>query len=99
MSFARKVVEATESIPSISRASIGKRIEVEPGYDRTFGDKTYEYAAVLEFKDRDALRSYLTDPRHDELGVMFWNLCEGTVICEVEYASGSAEEAARMLAS
>jgi len=52
------------------------------------GDKTYDFAAVLEFKDRKALLAYLRDPIHQELGRLFWESCERTVVSEVEFRDG-----------
>jgi hypothetical protein len=83
-SFARSVIEGLRSIPSIRRARIGKAIFVDPGYQRVFGDKTYKYAAVLEFENRDGLVAYLRHPQHDRIGREFWNSCAFTTIVEVE---------------
>ena len=52
------------------------------------GDKTYEFAAVLEFQDEAALTGYLQHPMHHELGRLFWENCERTVVSEVEYLDG-----------
>lgn len=93
-SFATLVLETLRTSPHISRCTVGKRSEVDAGYTRNFGDKTYEYAAVLEFEDEDSLVAYLKEPRHAHLGRAFWELCEGTVVCEVEavdFCSSSAD--------
>jgi Stress responsive A/B Barrel Domain len=72
------------SISSIRRATVGRNVRIDAGYERSFGDVTYEFAAVLEFADEAGLVSYLRHPRHEELGRLFWACCERTVICEVE---------------
>ena len=64
---------------------------------RNFGDKTYRYAAVLEFQSKDDLVSYLKHPSHQALGRQFWEHCEATVIMEVEFAHASSPGAADLL--
>jgi hypothetical protein len=63
-------------------------VTVDAGYVRGMGDMTYEYAAVLEFEDERALRAYLQHPLHHELGRLFWENCERTVVSEVEFLDG-----------
>jgi hypothetical protein len=82
--FARTTIRTLTSSPDIARLSIGRRADVDAGYERSFGDKTYEFAAVLEFSDRSALVRYLTSSDHAELGRLFWQNCQDTVICEVD---------------
>ncbi len=60
------------------------------------GDKTYEFAAVLEFEDESRLVTYLTSPMHEELGRLFWQYCESAVVSEVE-SVGLGEEAVEFL--
>jgi hypothetical protein len=98
LAFAQAVLDVTGSVSSIKRASVGRRIEVDPGYARSFGDVTYEYAAVLEFADREALLAYLQDPKHQELGRLFWDSCERSIVTEVEFVSGSDPSSASKLA-
>lgn len=83
-SFAALVTETLSASSHIARYSIGRRVDVDAGYQRSFGDKTYEYAAILEFADRDGLVAYLNDSSHGRLGQMFWEYCESCVVCEVE---------------
>jgi hypothetical protein len=82
--FAQSVLDVCRRIKTVRRVSLGRRIGVDAGYERSFGDATYQYSAVLEFDTPDDLRSYLTDPLHDELGRLFWANCERAVICETE---------------
>ena len=82
--FAQSVLAVTSRLPSVCRVSIGRKIAVDPGYGRSFGDKPYEYSAILEFQDREALVSYLVAPEHAELGRLFWESCARTIIAETE---------------
>jgi hypothetical protein len=81
-SFAQSLCRACDEIPAVRHARAGPRIYVDPGYERSLGDSTYEFAAVLEFDDEGGLREYLTHPLHGELGKQFWDLCDSTVIFE-----------------
>ena len=83
-SFAQEIVDTCKSVESVGKASVGRSVSIDAGYGRNFGDKTYEYSAVLEFQDRARLVTYLQDPLHAELGRLFWESCERTVICETE---------------
>lgn len=83
-SFAKSVVSACSSISSIRSARVGKRVAVDAGYERSFGDWTYEFAAILEFDTRSALVAYLRHPLHEKIGRLFWENCERTAISEVE---------------
>lgn len=95
--FATHVVAAMRSIGGIDRISVGRSIDVSPGYERSMGDTTYEFAAVLEFADRDALVSYLRHPAHSELGAEFWRCCERTVVSEVQLEDIRSDSAVDLL--
>jgi len=59
---------AVDGIPTIARASIGRRILLNrPGYESLMRED-YEYAAILEFTSDADLRAYLDHPAHAELG-------------------------------
>jgi hypothetical protein len=88
-SFARTTIDTLTASPDIARMSIGRRANVDAGYERSFGDKTYEFAAVLEFRDRSALIRYLNSSDHAELGRLFWQNCQDSVICEVDLVDPS----------
>ncbi len=98
-SFAASVSETFRSIDAIQKATVGRRVDVDAGYDRSFGEQTYEFVAILEFADRQALVSYLQHPSHAELGRRFWESCERTVITEVELADGRDPRAVELLAA
>src|SRR5690242_17764237 len=83
-SFAKSVLDVCSRLESVRRLSIGRRAVVDPGYARDVGGKPYECSAVLEFSSKDDLISYLTHPLHAQLGRLFWECCERTVICETE---------------
>ena len=67
-SFALKIAEAGWVIPSIKRGFVGRSVEIDPGYSRSLGESTYQYAAVLEFESRQGLVEYLNHPLHEEIG-------------------------------
>jgi len=97
VAFARHFERACREIPSVRRAAVGKRTEIDPGYPRSFGDGNYAFAAVLEFDDRDGLIAYLQHPLHKELGRLFWLVCERTAIVEVDLADATAADLAGMM--
>ena len=80
--FTKSMRDCFRSVTHIKRAAVGRRAEVDPGYPRTFGDKTYQFAAILEFDDEAGLIAYLRHPRHEELGRLFWECCESTIVSE-----------------
>jgi hypothetical protein len=90
-SFARTIHESCRRIPSIERVRIGRKTTFDAGYARSFGDQTYRYVAILEFGDEDGLKQYLTHPLHAELGRMFWENCESTVVVEARAMDGTAD--------
>jgi hypothetical protein len=90
LAFATTMAGCFRSIDSIERVSVGRHAEIQAGYDREFGDQTYEYGAVLEFRNAAGLIDYLRHPLHHELGRLFWETCERTVISELEMHDGRA---------
>src|SRR5262249_54631710 len=90
-SFALAISESCQQISSIQRSRIGKRVELDAGYPRAFGEKTYEYVAIFEFADASALKTYLTHPLHQRLGRMVWEMCESTVVVEAVLSDGKAD--------
>lgn len=87
--FEALVNETLSASPYITRFSVGRRVDIDPGYSRSFGDKTYEFGAVLDFADRAQLVAYLRDDSHKRLGRAFWELCESCAVCEVETIASS----------
>lgn len=92
--FAAATLDTLRACPEIDRFTVGRRVEIDAGYPRSFGDNVYEFAAVLEFRDRDALVRYLTSPRHAELGRLFWETCGRTVVMEVETVDAGVDPVA-----
>ena len=84
--FAQELRVLLRKAPSLARANIGRAAVVDPGYERSFGDKTYNLAAILEFHDEEGLLEYLRDPLHEEVGRKFWEYCDGTTIAEMRMA-------------
>ena len=95
--FIAMMASASEQIPGIERARVGRSINIDPGYSRSMGESTYPYMAILEFTSREALVAYLRHPRHGELGAMFWELCDSTVVSEVELRDFGNHELAEFL--
>ena len=64
---------AATEIPSIRRFRIGRRITHGlPGYEQAMTEN-YEYAAIIEFEDREGLEAYLQHPAHEAAGRVFTN--------------------------
>ena len=62
---------AATEIPSIRRFRIGRRIKHGlPGYEQAMAEN-YEYAAFIEFDDRNGLEAYLRHPAHEAAGRVF----------------------------
>jgi len=97
-SFAQSISRTCASIPAVHRATVGKRLHIDAGYTRNFGDKTYDYLAIMEFEDTRGLLEYLRHPLHEKLGRLFWEMCESTVIVEVELADGKSRDLVEFLA-
>lgn len=70
---------AVSDIPSIRRATIGKRVLLNrPGYETEMAEH-YEYAAILEFANESALRAYLDHPSHVDLGRMLFTAADAVL--------------------
>ena len=81
-SFAQALTAACQEIPTVRHALVGPRRHIDAGYPRSFGETTYDYAAVLQFADEEGLQSYLNHPLHADLGRQFWEISESTVVFE-----------------
>ena len=97
--FSRQFERACREIPSVRRAIVGRAASIDAGYTRSFGDGQYEFAAVLEFDDRNGLIEYLQHPLHKELGKLFWLVCERTAIVEVDLWDAKSADLAGVLAA
>ena len=91
-SFARIIQDACRHIGAIQRSHVGRRIDIDAGYARSFGEKTYQFAAIFEFEDSAGLKEYLKHPLHKQVGRLFWEMCESTVVVEAAMTDGRGEE-------
>ena len=65
------LVAASAEIPSIKRFRIGRRVKHWlPGYEQMMRED-YEFAAIIEFDDIDALKTYLGHSSHAVIGHHF----------------------------
>jgi hypothetical protein len=82
--FAQQLKLTMCSVPSVRRATVGRRVQVDSGSSRSFGDTAYQFSAVVEFDGIPGLVEYLSHPLHQELGRLFWEYCSSTAILEVD---------------
>jgi hypothetical protein len=65
------LVSASATIPSIRSFRVGRRVKHGlAGYEQQMADD-YQFAAIIEFDDLDALTAYLAHPSHASLGAHF----------------------------
>src|SRR5688500_17650419 len=70
---------AVSDIPSIKRATIGRRVLLHrPGYETQMAEH-YEYSAILEFENETALRAYLDHPSHLDLGRLLFTSADAVL--------------------
>lgn len=70
---------AVSGIPTIRRATIGKRILLNrPGYETQMAEH-FEYSAILEFDSEADLRAYLDHPAHVDLGNRLFTAAEAVL--------------------
>jgi len=91
-SFAKILQDACREIKAIQHSRVGRRAEIDAGYARSFGEKTYQFVAIFEFEDSAKLKEYLKHPLHKHLGKLFWEMCESTVVVEAAMTDGGSEE-------
>ena len=51
----------------------------------------------MEFSSRDDLANYLSHEAHDELRKVFWELCQATMIADVEMWDPTSQEAYKLV--
>ena len=77
---------AASSIPSIRRVRLGPRVRHGlPGYEQMMRDD-FTFAAIVEFDDMEGLKAYLAHPAHDDLGRLFGETGEATLVYDYETA-------------
>ena len=75
---------AVSGIPTIGRATIGKRILLNrPGYETQMAEH-FEYSAILEFDSEADLRAYLDHPAHVDLGSRLFTAAEAVLAYDFE---------------
>jgi hypothetical protein len=74
---------ALETIPSIRRARIGRRIVHGRPYEALMR-VNYEYAALLEFDDLSGLEAYLEHAAHEALAARFFQVFEEALMYDFE---------------
>lgn len=95
--FAQSVLAVVRQLEMVQSFAIGRRVAIDPGYERSLGDQTYQYSAVLNFDGESDLKRYLNDPLHHELGRLFWANCERAVISETELVDPDSPAAVDVL--
>jgi hypothetical protein len=82
--FAQQLRLTMGSVSSVRRATVGRRVDVNSGSPRSFGDTAYQFSAVVEFDGKHGLIEYISHPLHQELGRLFWEYCSATAILDVD---------------
>jgi hypothetical protein len=86
---------AVSGIPTIRRATIGKRTLLDrPGYETQMVEH-YEYSAILEFDSETDLRAYLDHPAHNELGALLFKSAEA--VLAYDFTQVAPHEISRLL--
>ena len=89
------LVAASGEIPSIRSFRVGKRVKHNlPGYEQMMRDD-YEFAAIIEFDDMAALKTYLAHPSHTAIGLHFTSSAERSLA--YDYDVVDARDVSRFL--
>ena len=89
------LVSAAGDIPAIRRFRVGKRVKHwMPGYEQLMQDD-YEFAAIVEFDDIDALKAYLAHPSHAAMGHHF--MSSASKALAYDYAIVDASDAGELV--
>ena len=91
--FLEEIRSVARNIPTIVQARIGTTISIGLMPETNRGQKTYRYAAIFEFATRGDLAAYFIHPVHDRLRAIFWDLCQATLIADVELFDPSSSVA------
>ena len=79
---------ALRDIPYVRCVRVGRRITIGAEYEHLM--KTdYEYGAVLDFDDLEALKAYLAHPAHEEIGRRFWDAVEESLVYDFTVTEGA----------
>jgi hypothetical protein len=85
--LAQALRSAIETIPSIRRARIGRRVTFGRGYEQLMRTD-YEFAALLDFDDLPGLQAYLDHPVHEVLATRFFQVLEEALMYDFETDEG-----------
>ena len=78
---------AVSGIPTIQRATIGKRVLLNrPGYETQMAEH-FEYSAIMEFDSEADLRAYLDHPAHVQLGQLLFTAADAVLAYDFESTS------------
>ncbi len=89
------LVAASDSIPSIRRFRVGRRVRHGlPGYEQMMQDD-YEFAAIIEFDDLDGLKAYLSHQSHRAIGQHF--TASASKSLAYDYAMADAGDVGQLL--
>jgi len=74
---------ASTEIPSVKRFQIGERVTHGGAYEKLMS-ADYPYAAVIEFEGLGGLKQYLEHPKHEKIGMLFYELLDGALAYDYE---------------
>lgn len=80
---------AIETIPSIRRARVGRRVTFGRGYEQLMRTD-YEFVALLDFDDVAGLTAYLDHPAHETLAARFFQVLDEALMYDFEVDEGVA---------
>lgn len=86
--FVDALEAALRGIPSVVRATVGRRFVAGRSYD-ALATTPYEYLAVLEFASRDDLRRYLDHPAHTALAQEFYDHLQVAAAFDFDVVDGA----------
>jgi hypothetical protein len=78
---------AMETIPSIRRARVGRRVTFGRGYEQLM-HTDYEFVALLDFDDLAGLTAYLDHPAHEALATRFFQLLDEALVYDFDVEEG-----------
>jgi hypothetical protein len=85
--LADSLVTALQTIPTIRRARVGRRITHGRPYEALM-HVDYAYAALLEFDDLAGLAGYLEHPAHEALASRFFTTFEQALMYDFDLREG-----------
>ena len=85
----RRVLAASFEAALTRIPSIGRRITIGRPYEQAMR-VDYTYAAVIEFDDREGLKTYLEHPAHAQLASEFFSAFEEALMYDFELEDDTA---------